>query len=485
MKSFWSDRSGNYGVVVAIAALPLLLSVGLATDYSRHVAAHRHLQELADGASLALASSKETNKTKLQEMADKFIISNRSGTRLENVRIASLKAGNDWVDLKLQGDIPTTFMNLANIQTLDVRASALAERAVTGSVEVALVLDNTDSMNVDNKIGALKEAADNLVEELFDAEDAEVRIGLVPYAEQINVGMHNRKASWISVPENYTTKKTTTTGGYWYQPKKRTDECKRWREAGSRMVEKDGVWVEERWGRSCAEWVMAEEGPKKWVPKKTKTTTMHYQWHGCIGARISGSKLVLDDQSPSVKYPGLLSTGGANRRKCLTEILPLTDKENIVRKAVKDMITSRPGYTPQTYIPGGVIWGLNLLSPTAPLDEGAAYDLANRKPRKVMVVMTDGLNTRRVNMSNGDYAPANALQRLQTNADTKTVCDYAKAQKIEIFTVAFKVDDPVAKAMLLDCATSSGHYYDASDPDKLLAAFAGIGQSLRQVRLAR
>jgi hypothetical protein len=56
---------------------------------------------------------------------------------------------------------------------------------------------------------------------------------------------------------------------------------------------------------------------------------------------------------------------------------------------------------------------------------------------------------------------------------------------IEIFTVAFKVDDAAARTMLQGCATDAQHYYDASDPEALLVAFAGIAQSLRQVRLAR
>lgn len=477
IRSFWSCRSGSYGVALAITALPLLLSVGLAVDYSRHVAADKHLQELADAASLALASSREKDREKLLRMAENTIQGNRSGARIENVRIASLETSDDWVDLELRGDIPTTFMNLANIQTLEVRASALAERAVTGSVEVALVLDNTDSMSYEGKIDTLKEAADDLVEKLFNEDKADVRIGLVPYAEQINVGTHNRGASWLSVPDDYSKKTTRTTEGYWYQPQRRTDNCKKWREAGSRQVERDGVWVTETWGRACQEWEMVDNGAKIWVPGKTTTTTTNYKWHGCIGSRVDKGKLVLDDQSPSVKYPGFVT----KNKTCLTEILPLTKNENTVRNAIKAMTTDY-----DTYIPAGVIWGLNLLSPTEPLTEGAAYDPFNKKPRKVMVLMTDGLNTIRVKMSDGSYQAASAGgQRRQVNEDTKTACDNAKAQEIEIYSVAFKVDDADAKAMLLDCATDPDHYYDASDPDKLLAAFAGIAESLRQVRLAR
>lgn len=500
LRKFAQSRSGNFAVMTGIATIPLLLGVGLAVDYSRYLAADRHLQEVADSVSLALASETDRDETKMREKAQRFVDSNIDPSRIDAAAIANLAITEDDIDVDLTGTINTTFMSLAGYQILDVEADSLAKRAVTGSVEVALVLDNTESMNYDNKIGTLKTAAANLVKELFKNKDANVKIALVPYAEQINVGTSNRKASWISVPEDYDNVTTTTTPakeGYWYQPMKNTSECKTWKEAGSKQVEKDGVWVTETWPRSCSAYVQVPNGPQKWVepvPEKTTTTTTKYRWFGCVGSRVNNKKLVLDDQSSTVKYPGYVTTS----QKCLTEILPLTDKESTVQAAVTGMITSRSGYVPQTYIPGGMMWGINVLSKTVPYDQAKDYDPANMDPRKVIVLMTDGLNTRRVNVTGtantdylkggaliGDTNSANAAQRTATNTDTTTLCNYAKANKIEIFTVAFKVDDGDAKTMLQGCATDAEHYYDASDPEKLLAAFAGIARSLSVVRLAR
>jgi Flp pilus assembly protein TadG len=476
LKRFLSDESANYAIAMAVMVLPLLLSIGFAVDYSRGLTAKNHLQGLADAASLALASSSQKDQDKLRELADQFIAANLRANHVGAVEIASFEVDNDQVDIGLKGKIDTFFMGLANIHTLDVQASALAERAVTGSVEVALVLDNTDSMTVDDKIGTLKKAATNLVEQLHENDDAMVRIGLVPYGEQINVGMANRKASWISVPEDKTTKKS---GGPCYTVSTKAGACKKKAPVTTCTKEKDGVMVQEQCGGNCI-----EPGdpipitPYEVCPKDQVTTL---KWHGCVGSRVSKSKPVLNDLSPSIKYPGYITKDP----KCLTEILPLTDDEHAINAAIAAMKTYRPGYTPQTYIPAGVIWGVNALSPSQPFTEGAAYDPANAKPRKVIVLMTDGLNTRRVVPGTGDYASANAKQRIDTNTDTTTICDYAKGQEIEIFTVAFKVEDSAAKAMLQGCASDQSHYYDASDPDKLLAAFSGIAQSLSQVRLAR
>lgn len=497
-RRFLGDRSGNFAMTMGLMTLPLVLAIGFGVDHVRHVSAKQHLQDIADSASLAVAASPEKDETKLRALADEMIAGNIAENRIENVSIAAIDIQNDRVDLSLEGDLPTYFMGLANIHTMEVKASALAIRAVTGSVEVALVLDNTESMNYDNKIGTLKVAAADLVTQLHKSDGADVRIALVPYAEQINVGLSNRNAPWLSVPDDYTKSvtTTTTTEGYWAQKTKKTNTCLEWKEAGSKQVEKDGVWITETWPSSCSKYLYENVGEPYWVEPKTttKTTTTAYKWYGCVGSRVVSKKLLLDDLSPSVPYPGYVATS----QKCLTEIIPLTSSKDTILNGITGMVTSRSGYTPQTYIPGGLMWGINVLSNTAPYSEGLAYDPANTKPRKVIVLMTDGLNTRRVNVTGtlnldylnggallGDTNSANDKQRTATNDDTTTLCTYAKANNIEIFSVAFMVEDGPAKAMLEGCATDPSHYYDATDSAKLLAAFSGIAQSLSQVRLAR
>jgi len=491
---FASDRSGNFGMMLALMTVPLLTTVGLAIDYSLMSKARSQLQQIADGAVLAVAASGEKSTEKMRAIADRYVVANSTSPNVDSIEVASFAPTGDSVAIGLNGKMRPIFMGLANIDELDVGATALAIRGVSGSVEVALVLDNTESMNYENKIGVLKIAAKNLVTELYKNKDADVRVALVPYAEQINVGLANRKASWLSVPEDYSKSVTTTAEGYWHQPMKNTSVCKTWKEAGTRQVEKDGVWVTETWPRSCSAYEQVANGERKWIEAKTTTTVANDKWFGCVGSRVDNKKLVLTDQSPTVKYPGYVSTS----QKCLTEIVPLTKDQKTIEAAIAGMVTSRSGYTPQTYIPGGMMWGVNVLSKTEPFAEGADFDPANQKPRKVIVLMTDGLNTRRVNVTGtlnldylnggaliGDTNSANATQRVQTNADTIALCDYAKANRIEIFTVAFKVEDAAAKTMLQGCATDSDHYYDATDASALLEAFMGIGASLTQVRLAR
>ena len=481
LKRFLGDCSGNFAMMMVIMTLPLLLAIGFGVDYARYVSARQHLQEVTDAASLAVAASTERNDGKLRALAADMISVNTSGNRIQNVSVSALDIDDDQVDLSLGGNIPTFFMGLVNINRLDVATSALAIRAVTGSVEVALVLDNTESMLDFNKIGTLRTAARDLVSKLFSDENANVRIGLVPYADNINVGVGNRNASWLSIPADYVT-----------QPAPKT--CK-----DVQVTRTPCLKSEDYPCITYIDGVPKDRTCSRCVQQGTPVTTTENQctgggnpvtnsWKGCIGSRVaSNSTLVLDDQSPSVPYPGFLDSN--DNKSCLSPITPLSGSRNTVLGAVDGMTTTSKGYKSNTYIPAGMIWGLNILSPSAPFTEGAAYDAENTTPRKVIVLMTDGLNSRAVTKTGGNkgkYQDAlTAASQAPVNADTKAVCAYAKAKKIEIYSVAFMVTDVEAKTMLQGCATDASHYFDASDSTKMLEAFSKIARSLTQVRLAR
>lgn len=488
IRAFLADRRGAYSIILAICAIPLLLSVGVGVDYARYLSAQAHLQRVADAASLAMAASRAEDETALRKVGNDFIAANYNQSQVDNIRVASLQGTMERVDLTLEGTLPTTFMALGHIDTLDVKANSLAIRSVSGSVEVALVLDNTASMNDNNKIGTLKAAAKDLVTNLFADSDGGVRVGLVPYADNINVGTANRNASWLSIPAEYTTAATERV----CQPStyETVSTCKTYERISCTQTV-DGVVKPAFCNGQC----LAFNDPvtREVTHCSGGNAAVSYTWKGCIGSRLSGTALVLDDQSSSIPYPGFLDRG--NNKSCLSEITPLTSDQSRVQTAVSGMTTSSPGYNADTYIPAGLIWGINMLSPTAPLTDGAAYDPKNQNPRKVIVLMTDGLNSRMV-VRSGSYkggyqniptvgSALDPAKSAQVNSDTETVCNYAKSKNVEIFSIAFMVDDGNAKTMLQNCATDAQHYYDATNSAALAAAFSGIGQSLTNVRLAR
>ena len=66
-------------------------------------------------------------------------------------------------------------------------------------LNLALALDNTGSMASSGKMTALKEAAHNLLNTLKKAEKTpgDVKVSIIPFAVDVNVGTDNVNASWI------------------------------------------------------------------------------------------------------------------------------------------------------------------------------------------------------------------------------------------------------------------------------------------------
>ena len=63
-----------------------------------------------------------------------------------------------------------------------------------------MALDVTGSMNQKGKISALRNSAKDLIESLFLSDEADVKIGIVPFAQYVNLGASYAGQSWLTVP---------------------------------------------------------------------------------------------------------------------------------------------------------------------------------------------------------------------------------------------------------------------------------------------
>jgi Flp pilus assembly protein TadG len=480
------NRKGTVAMSFALSILPLSLMGGAAIDYGRMMRVEAYMQQVGDAAALATASSNSKVQSELERIARNYVQANHDGKVVGSLRVTSVEiTENDEVIVNTETELPATFMAIAGFDQLTISTSSTAVRGYPGSVELAMVLDNTWSMSdVDSKgvkkIDALKSAARLLVDELTKIKEADVRMGLVPYADYVNVGTGNRSQPWIDVPADYsvTTPKTCET-------KTTKQQCTSTQVGPKKTCTRTVDGVAETY--DCTQYQQTCQTVQ--VPPYQSCSgggTTNYRWYGCVASRKTG-QLRLSDEAPSTPYPGMLATS----QNCLNPIVPLTSNAATVRTAISGMIINIGGYKPNTYIPAGLVWGINVLSPSAPFTEAKEYDDANRKPRKALVLMTDGVNTLQFRASDGRHvafsstAAAAQQQLRKTNEDTAALCAYAKTKKIEIFTIALAVNDATAKALLQDCATSAEHYFDASDSTTLTAAFSAIAYSLREIRLAK
>jgi Flp pilus assembly protein TadG len=491
---FRTDRKGAIAMIFAVAITPIMLLIGVAVDFAQVSKAQSAAQAALDSAALAAARSGITDPTELKALAAKYLQANTSTqvTKSLNIDAFTYNSATGEVSIGGGGTVQTSFLALAGYTSLSFVVKATALREVSGAVELALVLDNTWSMSEtagggQTKIQVLKTAATNLVNTLMRDSRADVKISIVPFADYVNVGVANRSRSWISVPADYSTTAprtcTTQTTRTTCQPQ----SCVRGTPKTCTSVT-DGVTST----YDCTPNICT---PATRVCTTTTVApyevcsgggTTNYRWYGCVGSRTTAN-LWRSDASPSAPYPGFLATS----QNCLNPILTLTSDKSALLTSINNLIINVGSYRPSTYIPGGLIWGVNTLSPTEPFAEGRTYDPANRRPRKALVLMTDGANTLRLDQSTGRHVVFNGnsanqqSQLAQSNSDVTAICTYAKSQGIEVFTIAFAVTDTTAKAMLQNCASSTANYFDATSSAALITAFENIAIVLNQLRLSR
>jgi Flp pilus assembly protein TadG len=154
VRRFRGDERGNVALIFALASIPIILSVGVAIDFSYANKVSAKLNALADAAALAavdkqaLAQSTDAATTTAKNM---FVAQAgsipRVGSLKVNVNITESGGTRDAV-VSYTAVVQNTFMALANINTVTVAGQSSAQSAVPTYIDFYLLLDNTPSMGV-------------------------------------------------------------------------------------------------------------------------------------------------------------------------------------------------------------------------------------------------------------------------------------------------------------------------------------------------
>ncbi len=207
LADFRSDTGGNFAITLAVCALPLFLSAGLALDYSSAYMFRERLQNAVDAATLAAGRDiTRLNDNELRALVMDFINSNLTQGDLDKVDSYKIDIDRTKLAVKVTADarMPANFAPLVGIKSLDYEVMASIKASSTG-IEAVLVLDNTRSMASNGKIISLKKASRSFVDTMMELNKTDpdlVRIAVVPFADYVNVGTDNEKASWIDVPSS-------------------------------------------------------------------------------------------------------------------------------------------------------------------------------------------------------------------------------------------------------------------------------------------
>jgi len=453
------DERGSVAMVFALSLLVLAIASGIAMDYARSVSTTSSLQQDLDSTLLFVARAKLQSGEEhfnAQAAAENYIRSLRRQKHINvPVRVALNEIRQGAYKAIAKADVPTTFSRIVGVSKLAVEVAAEVELGEQ-PVEVSLVLDNTGSMQ-GAKMDALKAAAKSLVETAYKPERAaqNVRIGLVPFAQYVNVGLTNRSAPWLSVAAD--TSVSEPEQCYDTNPVTGSSNCR----IEQRSYVSDGLTL--TYDQEVCDYTYGPPQHICYTPVTTNT------WHGCVGSRPYPLETL--DEQYDTKIPGIMNAF------CSSEVSPLTNDTGLLNGRIDAMVAAG-----ETYIPGGLIWGWRLLSKQAPYTEAKGYDerVYGLKTRKLLVLMTDGMNT-----LSPTYPWHSGTDTNLANSLTSELCTNIKAKGITIYSVAFDVDDDNVKDLLKSCASGDKKYFDAGNGGELDAAFREIAQDFSPIRIAR
>jgi len=193
-KRFLANRAGSTSTVFIMTLLPTVAAVGMMTDYGRAYSVKNQMTIALDAAVLAggrtldaTGSIDQAIKTARGSFV-KMLPKNMTAT------ITTLKPeASGKVSMAATSAVKTVFLGAVGIPTLDVVSSvqsSVANTVVPTNLEIALVMDTTSSMT-GAKLANAKAAATALVNTLLPVSGlgaSSVRISLVPFSDNVNVG---------------------------------------------------------------------------------------------------------------------------------------------------------------------------------------------------------------------------------------------------------------------------------------------------------
>jgi Flp pilus assembly protein TadG len=327
-RRFLQDKRGNYAMMVAVAMVPIMGALALSIDYADLSRQRQDTLNALDAAGIATARRivEGVSDEQAKSYAKEFFEANLASVDPSNVTLTVVLPKNNTGGgtLKLTADLIykphflPVLKELVDDRPSDqpIDFSATAEIRLKNTLEVALALDNSGSMDYLGsgsglkRIDLLKAAAKQLVDTLaaqaalMKQIQKPVQFSLVPFAASVNVGAAYAGASWMDTDgrspihhENFdwttinTTNKTTEKlNGIWYARGTNWGTLKdkpltRFTLYDNMKAVTAQAWV--KTGQTCTQY--NKNGTcKTWQDTGYYTPTAYSQfqaWGGCVEAR--------------------------------------------------------------------------------------------------------------------------------------------------------------------------------------------------------
>lgn len=422
LRALRSDERGNVLIMFGFALVPVIGLTGATIDYSRATSARQVLNAAVDSAALMAArDAAKLSDTEVRSRIDKWITANLHGDSLKGFIGATTVIDRTarTIAIEAQLNVDTSLTRVLGKDAMTIKSSSQSTWG-TNTIELALALDNTGSMDSSGKMDALKTASLDLIKIMKDAttETGQIKISIVPFTTQVRLPTTYKSESWL------------------------------------RFDVRGKVYSYDSRGRL--------------VSTLTSLANQN-EWPGCISDRDKSYDTTDGDTggATTTLYPATfcdqVSGVGKTATPRLAMIQPLTDNWTTLTNAINAM-------TPvgNTNVTIGATWGMATLTPGVPFTEARAF--ATPRLNKYMILLTDGDNTE------------NRFGDNQSTIDNRTsmACTTAKTAGIKVYTIRVINGN---STLLRNCASEASMYYEVSSAAQLTPVFQQIAREISQVRL--
>lgn len=218
LNRFRTDTGGVFAVIFALMAIVLVAFAGAVVDFTTVQQARTRGQVALDAAALALQpkiNDASVTAEQIRVLADGLFVQQIGDARIvASVTSAVPEKAEGRLTLQALIKVPTPFVSLIGIKQLDARLQSQAQQKQT-ELEVVMVLDNSGSMANEGRMPALRSASKCATNILYyhavDAycnkasgatKDPKVKIGIVPFNGQVNIGASNQSKPWMDLVGN-------------------------------------------------------------------------------------------------------------------------------------------------------------------------------------------------------------------------------------------------------------------------------------------
>ena len=414
------NQNGQVAIIFALSLLPILLLSGVAINFSSSLLLRSKLQSATDSTVLALATQLNKTPSQLNLVASAYLASMDIGAAVTLTGDPTVSAGGTEVCIQTASVNPMSLGPLASVTLANVAASACAQ-STSGMLEIALVLDNSGSMEDATvggvaKISALRSAATSFVSSVFSShptpagQASAVKISVVSFQDAValsSADTSNGSAAWID-----TQGQSSWHWKGWYGP----NDPQSGLPPGISVKSRFDVfnWLTQAGGstyawRGCFESLPYPQNTQDVTPSITNPESLfvptfapdepdsYSDTNGSLNTYLddnasctSRATSLAEAQERICKYrvpsfQRLINYWNGPNASCNSQpLLRLTDNQTTINSEINELVAEGA-----TNLNEGIMWGWRTISPNGPLRDGASYASATHK---VIVLITDGMN---------------------------------------------------------------------------------------------